>query len=75
MNDDKMNLKYNHLSKKMFIFLVIFGCIFIWTAKMLSISQLIITPLVVALIPLYCFLSLRNKEFFIKEDQVGDTAD
>ena len=74
MNDDKMNLKYNHLSKKMFIFLVIFGCIFIWTAKMLSISQLIITPLVVALIPLYCFLSLRNKEFFIKEDQVGDNA-
>ena len=69
-----MNLKYNHLSKKMFIFLVIFGCIFIWTAKMLSISQLIITPLVVALIPLYCFLSLRNKEFFIKEDQVGDNA-
>jgi hypothetical protein len=74
MNDDKMNLKYNHLSKKMFIFLVIFGCIFIWTAKMLSISQLIITPLVVAIIPLYCFLSLRNKEFFIKEDQVGDNA-
>ena len=74
MNDDEMNLKYNHLSKKMFIFLVIFGCIFIWTAKMLSISQLIITPLVVALIPLYCFLSLRNKEFFIKEDQVGDNA-
>lgn len=74
MNDDKMNLKYNHLSKKMFIFLVIFGCIFIWTAKMLSISQLIITPLVVALIPLYCFLSLRNKEFFIKEDQVGDNS-
>ena len=74
MNDDEMNLKYNYLSKKMFIFLVIFGCIFIWTAKMLSISQLIITPLVVVLIPLYCFLSLRNKEFFIKEDQVGDNA-
>jgi len=74
MNDDKMNLKYNHLSKKMFIFFVIFGCIFIWIAKILSIPQLIITPLVVIIIPLYCFLSLRNKEFFIKEDQVGDNA-
>ena len=74
MNDDKMNLKYNHLSKKMFIFFVIFGCVFIWIAKILSIPQLIITPLVVIIIPLYCFLSLRNKEFFIKEDQVGDNA-
>jgi hypothetical protein len=74
MNDDKMNLKYNHLSKKMFIFFVIFGCIFIWIAKILSIPQMIITPLVVTIIPLYCFLSLKNKEFFIKEDQVGDNA-
>ena len=62
------------MSKKMFIFFVIFGCLFIWLAKTLAIPQLIITPLVVALIPLYCFLSLRNKEFFIKEDQVGDNA-
>ncbi len=74
MNNDKMNLKYNHMSKKMFIFFVIFGCLFIWLAKTLAIPQLIITPLVVVLIPLYCFLSLRNKEFFIKEDQVGDNA-
>jgi molecular chaperone GrpE (heat shock protein) len=74
MTDDKVNLKYNSMPKKMFIFLVFFGCCFIWIAKIFSVPQLIITPLVVALVPLYCFLSLRNKEFFIKEDQVGDNA-
>jgi len=74
MNDDKINLKYNNMPKKMFIFLVIFGCLFIWIAKIFLVPQLIITPLVVSLVPLYCFLSLRNKEFFIKEDQVGDNA-
>lgn len=68
------NNKYNSLPKQLFIYFAVFGCIFIWVAKFCRAPQFIVTLIAVSLIPLYCYIALRNKKFFIKEDQIGDNA-
>lgn len=68
------NNKYNSLPKQLFIYFAVFGCIFIWVAKFCRAPQFIVTLVAVSLILLYCYVALRNKKFFIKEDQIGDNA-
>jgi len=68
------NHKFNSLPKQLFIYFAVFGCLFIWIAKFFGVPQIIVTLVAVALIPLYCYIALRNKMFFIKEDQIGDNA-